>query len=270
MKNLRLSEIWIYPVKSLGGIRLSTAKVMEKGLLHDRRWMLVDETGTFMTQRVYTQMALFDVSIENNMLIITRRQPTAHKPQISFNITTAPVGEMLRSRVWDDAVEVIEVNQEISAWFTNHLGLGCKLVSFPENHPRPVDTKYKVNNEHVGLADAYPFLIVGQSSLDDLNTRLKQPVRINRFRPNFVFSGGNPYEEDGWREFTIGTNKFVAVKPCSRCVLTTVNPETEEKGVEPLATLATYRKRDNKIYFGQNMVARDHFEVCVGDKIMLN
>jgi uncharacterized protein len=167
-------------------------------------------------------------------------------------------------------VVVTEVSDTVSQWFTVQLGMRCRLVGFPEKNPRPVNPRYSVNNEHVGLADAYPFLIIGQSSLNDLNARLQEPLPMNRFRPNFVFTGGEPFEEDTWRNFAIGRNRFAGVKPCDRCVLTTVNQDTAEKGAEPLLTLSKYRKRDNKIYFGQNLVALDHTEVAVGDKITLN
>jgi uncharacterized protein len=270
MKELRLSEIWIYPVKSLGGIRLTSAKVMEKGLLHDRRWMLVDEQGTFMTQRIYPQMALFRTSINDDTISVTRINPVNDHASVSFSLTTPPLGKQLNTRVWDDEVVVTEVSEKLSQWFTTHLGIPCRLVSFPEKNPRPVNPRYSVNNEQVGLADAYPFLIIGQSSLNDLNARLQEPLPMNRFRPNFVFTGGDPFEEDNWKSFTIGKNRFAAVKPCDRCVLTTVNQDTAEKGAEPLLTLSKYRKRDNKIYFGQNLVALDHTEVSVGDRITPN
>lgn len=271
MKDLRLSEIYIYPIKSLGGIQLSSAKVMEKGLLHDRRWMLIDEFGGFMTQRIYTQMALFQVSIDTDQITVVRRQASvSDKSTITFGINKPPMGETFRSKVWDDEVDVVEVDEKLSRWFSNHFDMRCKLVSFPERHSRPVDPKHQINNEQVSLADAYPFLIIGQSSLDDLNSRLKDPLPINRFRPNFVFTGGDPYEEDQWGEIKIGGNRFVGVKNCARCVLTTVNQDTGEKGVEPLLTLSTYRKRDNKIYYGQNLIARDHTKVSVGDIITLN
>jgi uncharacterized protein YcbX len=132
-----------------------------------------------------------------------------------------------------------------------------------------VDPRYKVNDEHVSFADAYPFLIIGQSSLDDLNSRLGQPLPINRFRPNFVFEGGEPYVEDNWRNLRIGDARFVGVKLSDRCVMTTVDQVTAEKGAEPLKTLATYRKWNNKIYFGQNLVSLDHDKlVAVGDHIV--
>ena len=270
MKNLRLTEIWIYPIKSLGGIRLKTAKVMEKGLHLDRRWMLVDDNGQFLTQRAIPPMALFSVTISGDELHVVKRNPSSQPDSIRIGISSSPKGRLIDAKIWDDDVRVFEVDPEISAWFTKQMGFGCKLVSFPEQNPRRVDVKYQVNDEHVSLADAYPFLIIGQSSLDDLNTRLNEPVPMNRFRPNFVFTGGDAYEEDRWRNFRIGNNRFVAVKKCGRCVLTTVNQDTAEKGIEPLFTLSTYRKENNKVNFGQNLVATDHTVVNEGDPIILD
>jgi hypothetical protein len=171
--------------------------------------------------------------------------------------------------VWDDEVIVLEVSHQASEWFSKQLGFGCKLVQFPEINPRPVDERYHINHEHVSLADGYPLLIIGQNSLNDLNSRLQSPVPMNRFRPNLVFTGGKPYEEDEWRNFSVGKNKFVGVKPCSRCVLTTINQQTGEQGKEPLATLAAYHKKENKIYFGQNVLAIDYDEIQEGDEIVV-
>lgn len=257
-------------MKSLGGIRLNNAKVLEKGLQFDRRWMLVDEKGIFMTQRIHHKMALFKLAMHEQQLIVTFKQNEAsvNHPSIKINTSIPSKGELFEAVVWDDKVTTIEVDSEISAWFSKHLELPCRLVNFPENNPRPVDPLYKVNDENVSLADSYPYLIIGQSSLDDLNARLEQALPMNRFRPNFVFSGGEPFEEDDWKNISIGDNKFIGVKPCSRCVLTTVNQENGERGMEPLRTLATYRKRDNKIYFGQNLVAVDNKVIQVGDRIV--
>ena len=270
METLVLSEIWIYPIKSLGGIRVTKAKVLEKGLLHDRRWMLLDANGIFMTQRVYPQMALFQVMISNNQLTIIKRSGSGHQPAVTVEINTPLEGATRSTMVWDDEVNVTEVSSEVSHWFSRHLGVPCKLVHFPENNPRPVHADHKLIDENVSLADAYPFLIIGQRSLDDLNFRMDTPLPMNRFRPNFVFTGGAPYEEDFWKNFSIGKNRFVGVKPCSRCVLTTVNQDTAEKGAEPLITLSTYRKQKSKIHFGQNVIAVDHGEVAVGDEITVN
>lgn len=263
MSHLRLNEIWIYPIKSLGGIRLASSPVMEKGLSYDRRWMLVDEHNTFMTQRDYPRMALFKVAIQSSQLIVTFDQ------SIRIPIDFTGAGCVVKTKVWDDDVEVMEVSQASNEWFSEKLKVRCKLVSFPEENGRAVDARYNINQEQVSLADAYPFLIIGEQSLADLNARLKQPLPMNRFRPNLIFSGGKAFDEDGWRNFRIGKNRFAGMKPCGRCAVTTVNQETGEKGVEPLTTLSTYRKREGKVYFGQNAIAIDHGEIFEGDEIVL-
>jgi uncharacterized protein len=265
MSKLVLSEIWIYPIKSLAGIRVQQAKVKSKGLELDRRWMLIDDSGRFLTQREHPEMALFKVSMENGSIRV-------NKGAESILIETTPtiIGEMLPAQIWEDEVEVTEVNKDYSTWFSSALGMKCFLVYFPESNKRAVDPDYAINSEQVSLADGYPFLIIGQSSLDDLNSRLDKPVPMNRFRPNFVFTGAEAFAEDTWRNFMIGTNRFVGVKPCSRCVLTTVDQQTAQKSNEPLATLATYRKKGNKINFGQNMLAIDHYEIKEGDEIIVD
>lgn len=257
-----VSDIWIYPIKSLGSVRLASAKVLPKGLAYDRRWMLIDDENKFMTQRVYPQMALFKLSFESGNFIIRHSSQLIDLP---FRMEDKPIS----ANIWNDNVEVYEVSQRHSDWFSKILEMNCRLVSFPESNPRPVDPDFSINDDQVGLADAYPLLIIGQASLDDLNRRLKEPLPMNRFRPNIVFTGGEPYEEDNWNHFRIGQNRFAAVKPCSRCVITTVNQDTGEKGTEPLAALAVYRKRDNKVYFGQNLIPLDHTEIADGDKIVL-
>ena len=264
MPDIKLTQIWIYPIKSLGGISLLSAQVVGKGLRFDRRRMLIDETGTAITQRDYPKMALFKTSLSSEQLKIKYEQQ-----ELKIPLDQHDLSRPLDVTIWDDQVKAFEVGAAPSEWFSEILGIRCKLVFFPEENERPVDPRYHVNNENVSLADAYPFMIIGQSSLDDLNSKLNGAVPINRFRPNFVFEGGKPYEEDEWRNFSIGEVRFVGVKMCDRCVITTVDQSTAEKGAEPLRTLASYRKRGNKIYFGQNLVALDHSIVNVGDRIVL-
>ncbi|MBS1506154.1 MAG: MOSC domain-containing protein [Bacteroidetes bacterium] len=268
MSKLVLTEIWIYPIKSLGGIRLRSAQVFEKGLKNDRRWMLIDRDNNFLTQRVHHSMALFTWSETNGQWSIHFKSDSIAFPFLTSGkqTTTHP---LVKAKIWDDEVEVFEVSKEYSQWFSEKLNIDCRLVSFPEENLRPVDANYQINRENVSLADAYPFLIIGEESLADLNHRLNEPVPMNRFRPNFVFSGGDAYAEDHWKNFSIGKNKFAAVKRCARCVLTTVNQNTGEKGVEPLATLAGYRKENNKVFFGQNVLAINHTEIHEGDEITL-
>jgi uncharacterized protein len=258
-----VSEIWIYPIKSLGGIRLTSAKVFEKGLEHDRRWMLVNENDQFMTQRDVHKLSLFKQSITNSEVIV---RFDAHSIQIPFGHSV--IDKPIQTKVWDDAVTVFEVSKLNSEWFSDHLNVKCKLTAFPETGTRPVHPDYKLKDEHVSLADAYPLLIIGQASLDDLNSRLEEPVPMNRFRPNLVFTGGEPYEEETWRDFTVGKNRFVGVKPCARCIVTTINQATGEKGREPLLTLSKYRKVGEKILFGQNVIPVDYNQIHEGEEII--
>lgn len=266
MRQPTISDIFIYPIKSLGGIRLNRAEVQGKGLRFDRRWMLIDEHGVAMTQREHPTMALFKVRIGDDTLSIAYSRDGTVISTNSFGIEPS-AGKAIRAKIWNDNVEVIEVDRGVSDWFSDHLKATCKLVAFPEENARPVDPRYQVNNEHVSLADAYPFLIIGQSSLDDLNRRLADPVPINRFRPNFVFTGGDAFIEDTWNDLSIGSVRFRGVKKCARCVLPTVNQDTAEKSSEPLRTLTSYRKTDNKVYFGQNLVALENGVVAVGDMV---
>lgn len=264
MQPHRLSEIWIYPIKSLGGIRLRSSRVLGKGLAFDRRWMLIDETNTFMSQRINAELALFKLQLIASGFVISFREKT-----IALSFQNGYLPAEIKAKVWDDEVSVHEVSKEHSRWFSEQLSVTCKLVVFPEEHERKVDPRYAEENDQVSLADGFPFLIIGQASLDDLNNRLPERILMNRFRPNLVFTGGTPFEEDGWSYFTIGKNRFKGVKPCARCVLITVNQQNAEKGKEPLATLSIYRKRDNKIYFGQNVLAIDHYEIYEGDEITI-
>lgn len=268
MNPLRISEIWIYPIKSLRGIPLERAQVRGKGLRYDRRWMLIDKNNVAMTQRIYPKMALFTPGIVDEKIAVTFGKPNEVNVSVNFSTSIPQAYNPITARIWDDEVEVVEVNPDISQWFSHHLETACRLVAFPEENERQVNRNYSINNEQVSLADAYPFLIIGQRSLDDLNARLTQTVPMNRFRPNFVFTGGEAFIEDNWKNLSIGKVPFAAVKKSDRCVLTTVNQETAEKGAEPLRTLSGYRKIGNAVYFGQNLVALKEGEVRVGDSVI--
>ncbi|WP_317168178.1 MOSC domain-containing protein [Pontibacter pamirensis] len=267
MTDLYLSEIYIYPIKSLGGISVSAAELEDRGLRYDRRWMLVDDKGKFLTQRQHAQMALLQVSMLENGLSVSHKQGVLEPLYIPFEVKDAAVPE-LQVTIWDDTVTAQEVDPAISAWFTEVLGMPARLVRMSEQARRLVETDYAQNGEVVSFADSYPFLLIGQASLDDLNSRLEQPVPMNQFRPNFVFRGGAPFEEDTWSDFKIGDVSFQAVKPCARCVVTTINQETAEKSAEPLRTLAIYRQLRHKTIFGQNLLSISPAgTVQVGDKL---
>ncbi|HZY79921.1 MAG TPA: MOSC N-terminal beta barrel domain-containing protein [Cyclobacteriaceae bacterium] len=260
----RISELYIYPVKSLGGIPVTSANVTKKGLENDRRWMLVDEQNIFLTQRIHTHMSLFKMSFGPNGFRVSYKND-------HIDIPHTREGAPVRAKIWDDEVTVEEVSASHSQWFSERIGIKCKLVGFPEENARPVDQKYRTSeDDHVSLADAYPLLLLGQSTLDDLNQRLKIPVPMNRFRPSVVFTGGDAFDEDTFRNFTIGGGTFAGVKTCKRCVLITVDQETGIKGVEPLATLSTYRRWDNGVHFGQNVIPVKLGQISIGDEIIVN
>ncbi|REG90528.1 MOSC domain-containing protein [Algoriphagus antarcticus] len=264
--SLIIQDLYIYPIKSLAGIRMSEAKVEERGFELDRRWMLIDDSGQFISQRKFPQMAMLQVEIGADSLSVYH----ISKPGELIRIPFTAVGEEISSvTVWDDEMPARLVNAEIDAWFSDVLKMKVRLVKMPDTTERKVDPKYAVNEESVSFADGMPYLLIGQKSLIDLNSRLESPLPMNRFRPNIVFSGGDPFAEDSWKRIQIGEVGFQVIKPCARCVMTTVDQDSGTKGTEPLITLATYRKVGNKILFGQNMVALSSGVIKVGDELKL-
>ncbi len=266
---LRLTDIYIYPVKSLAGIRVSEANIEMRGLQYDRRWVITDPEGLFFTQRTTPEMALIGTAIEPPHLVLFDRFNTSDR--IAVPLEPPPVDEYaLEVTVWDDRMIGAPVDTDADEWLSGKLGQEVRLVAMPHTTRRAVDPKYAPEGQYVSFADGYPFLVIGQASLDDLNTRLEKPVPMNRFRPNFVFEGGQPYEEDNWSDFTIGGQQFQGVKPCARCIMTTIHQDTSHKGAEPLKTLSTYRLVNNKILFGQNVIwTGTEGRVKVGDEIVL-
>ncbi|QHT71881.1 MOSC domain-containing protein [Rhodocytophaga rosea] len=258
-----LSEINIYPIKSLGGISLSSARIEERGLQFDRRWMLVDAQKQFMTQRKIHKMALIKASLHDSHLQVDMMGKSAlHIPFLPQTDETATV------TIWDDTCQGVIVSQEANEWFSDALQMPCKLVYMPDNSIREVDHRYAKNNEIVSFADAYPFLLIGQASLDDLNQRLPEAVPMNRFRPNLVVTTDIPFAEDRWKSIRVGDTIFHLAKPCARCVLTTIDQQTGNAGKEPLKTLSGYRTINNKVLFGQNLLwGRQGNQIQLGDKV---
>ncbi|TGE16784.1 MOSC domain-containing protein [Hymenobacter elongatus] len=260
---LLLSDLYIYPVKSLGGIRVTEAVVEARGLRHDRRWLLVDERNQFMTQRQTAEMALLKVLPAYNGFLLTHTgRPDLLPLYVPFEATPE---QTLFVTIWDDMVFAWRGTPAADAWLTAALGRICKLVYMSDMVMRATDGGDVAGN--VSFADAYPFLVIGQSSLQELNSRLAQPVPMDRFRPNFVFTGGQPYEEETWRDFLIGSLPFQGTRPCGRCVVTTIDQTTAQKGVEPLRTMAPYRTQDGKVMFGQNVTGPGAGTVRVGDTL---
>lgn len=261
-----IQDLYVYPIKSLAGIRLAEAKVEERGFELDRRWMLIEESGQFISQRKFPQLAMLQVEIHADYLSVFHIANPRELIRIPFE---AEGDEISSVTVWDDTMPARLVNEEIDAWFSAVLKMNVRLVKMPISTDRKVDPRYAVNGESVSFADGMPYLLIGQNSLLDLNSRLDIPVLMNRFRPNIVFSGGEAFVEDSWKKIRIGELEFQVIKPCGRCVMITVEQNTGIKGAEPLKTLATYRKVGSKILFGQNMVALSKGVVKVGDEIKL-
>ncbi len=176
---------------------------------------------------------------------------------------------VLLAQVWDDEVEAVAVSEKADRLLSKWLNREVKLVMMPDWASRPVDPNYTQNGENVSFADGYPVLLIGQASLDDLNARLQVPVSMIRFRPNLVVRGADAYAEDSWKDITIGSTNFKGVKPCGRCVLTTIDPSTGQAGTEPLKTLATYRKQNNKVLFGMNLLAQPG-RISAGESVVIN
>ncbi|MEX8547219.1 MAG: MOSC domain-containing protein [Mucilaginibacter sp.] len=263
---LKISGLFVYPIKSLGGIAVSSAQVTSRGLKHDRRWMLVDEHNRFLSQREVPQMALLYVEITNNGLLVMHRQ----QPEEFINIPFLfEANETALCTIWDDTCLAEFVDTEIDQWFTEILQVKCRLVYMPEAARRQVDQRYARADHITSFADAFPVLIVGQASLDELNGRLKEAVPMDRFRPNIVFTGGEAFLEDQMQHFSIKNINFFGVKPCARCPVITIDQEHATTGKEPLKTLSGYRKKNNKVYFGQNLIYEGQGIISVDDEIRI-
>jgi uncharacterized protein YcbX len=208
-------------------------------------------------------LALFKLQITKNGFVIQ------YKNETNFEIPFSINGDIETVKVWDDECEAIEYI-EGSTWFSKMLNFTCKLFYMPNQSQRKVSEKYAQNNEITSFSDGFPILIIGQESLNFLNNKLPKPIGMDRFRPNIVFSGGKPFDEDHFKDFSIGKNLLKGVKPCSRCVITTIDQNTTKTSSEPLKTLATFRSKDNNVLFGQNLIATIiEGEIRIGDRIIL-
>ncbi len=262
MESLILSDIIIYPLKSAAGIHLRSARITERGFLFDRHWMVVDEAGMFVTQRQVPHLALVTPSLtEEHLVLNAPGVPLLHLPLEPANQAAIPV------RIWSDTCVAVSAGVGADEWMSDVLGFHCRLVRQGADDKRQVDLTYARQGDQVGFADGFPFLLVSEASLADLNARLSLPLSMNRFRPNLVVAGCAPYAEDSWLEIRIGKVTFRVVKPCARCSITTVDQATGKTGKEPLQTLAEYRRVGNKVIFGQNLTHAARGTPSVGNAI---
>jgi uncharacterized protein YcbX len=264
---LSIGQIYIYPIKSLGGIAVDTALVTDRGLEYDRRFLLVDANGLFLTQREHSSMALLRTAIEGDELIAWHKDNPSDRlrvplvPEPSLATTTV--------KVWDDHCDAQYVTDMADKWFSDKLKSKCRLLFMPESTKRMVDPVYALHNDITSFSDGYPVLLIGQPSIDDLNSRMNEQIPMDRFRPNIVMEGGTPFEEDSLEHFSVNGINFYGVKLCGRCVVTTIDQETGVAGKEPLKTLSTYRLANNKVYFGQNVLCGGKGRIRFGDEIVV-
>jgi uncharacterized protein YcbX len=266
MEKLQLKGIYIYPIKSIMGISLLEAHAGERGLEYDRRWMLIDEKDTFITQRKFHNLALIDLKLRKDHFILSKRMTSNLEIEIPLKIQE---GQVVPSTIWDDHVNLLWPNLPADEWFSDLLKTSVRLVYLPDASPRHIDPKYVPKSMNTSLSDGYPYLLANRSSLEDISQKAGIKMEMERFRPNLVVETQKPFEEDGWKTLEIGSANFRIVKPCARCMLTTIDPKTGISGSEPLKTLNTYRKVDNKILFGQNMIVERKGLIRVGDEINL-
>ncbi len=261
--NCTLAGINIYPVKSMGCIELNSARVTPLGLDGDRRWVLTDAAGKFITQRSKPTLALVKVAGAGSEINLSApgMNPLAVKADQK--------GRRQTVSIWKDTVEAVAGPDSASIWFSEYLGQPC-LLSFMADHcRRPVSLPAGQGNHQVSFADGYPCLLISDASLDLLNSKLDEPVPMNRFRTNLVVSGCSPHAEDSWERFRIGEAVFLAVKPCSRCSVPTIDQQTGKPSPiqEPMRTLAGYRTRPGGVMFGVNLVVEKEGIIKLGDGV---
>lgn len=259
---MKLTALFIHPIKSCRGIRLEEARVTDRGLEHDRRFMIVDESGTFVTQRTEARLSSVTTAIDGDSLTVSASG--FGEIRIALEVETGDTRDVV---VWRSRLSA-RVEREGSAFFSALLGKPLSLVYMPDDIVRPVNPDYGRPTDRTSFSDGYPFLLISEKSLADLSDRVGTQMVVERFRPNLLIDGDAPYVEDRMTTFDVGDVRFHGVKPCERCVVTTIDPTSGAVGKEPLRTLAKYRRGpDGGVLFGMNLVHDGPGSVRVGDEV---
>jgi uncharacterized protein YcbX len=257
-----LSNLTYYPIKACCGFDVPESRVERMGLANDRCMMVVTPAGEFLTQREHAKLALITPTLKNDSV----RLSAPNFDSIQFAIQKS--GTPMTVNIWKSkGVHAIDQGDESAKWFSDWLGVSVRLVHVDSKFKRKVNSDYAVSAEdHTGFADGYPILIISEASLQDLNSRLdaSRPLPMNRFRPNIVVQNCEPFAEDTWKRIRIGDIEMALVKPCPRCVVTTIDKQTLERNKEPLKTLAAYRKQKGGAMFGMNAIPLNEGEIKVG------
>ncbi|HMX17689.1 MAG TPA: MOSC domain-containing protein [Anaerolineales bacterium] len=257
---IQLSNLTYYPIKACRGFDVAESQVERMGLANDRRMMVVTPSGKFLTQREYPRLALVTPTVKNGM--VTLSAPNFDSLQFGIQSTGTPTPV----EVWKSKdVSAIDQGEESAQWLSDWLGVSVRLVHVADGFKRKLNPEYAVHaDDHTGFADGYPILIISEESLQDLNSKLDSAVPMNRFRPNIVVKGCEPFAEETWKRIRIGGVEMALVKPCARCVVTTIDKDTLAKSKEPLKTLSSYRMQELGAIFGVNVIPLNEGAVKVG------
>jgi uncharacterized protein YcbX len=261
MTTLQVSSLSIYPVKSTAALNLQRMAITGMGPQWDRRWMVVDNNGRFLTQRQLPLMCKVISRLNDEGLILSADGKTDLR--ISRHIEAG----QRQVTVWDDEVVVVDCGDAAAAWLTDTLGKPCRLVYMPEHVQRKVDPQYADDDAVVSFADGFPLLLISEASLAALNQRLPNPVAMSRFRPNIVVRGCEAFAEDSWQTVRIAGIDFSVAKPCSRCIIPAIDPASGKKDMAVIKALQAFRRRGSDIYFGQNLIHHSEGELAVGDAV---
>ena len=256
---MKIQQLFIHPIKSSAAIAVDSLHYEQIGPRFDRNWMVVDEHGNALTQRTLPNMCFIQAQPVQNGLQL-------NAPNLDQITVGEPTGK-LKVTVWDDTVWAGDCGDEAAAWLSDFLQRTCRLVKLASYTNRRVDPKYAQAVDTVGFADGFPTLVVSQASLDEFNTQLDSDIDMRRFRPNIVVGGCEPFAEDQWQSIRIGDIRFNLVKPCSRCIMPSINPDTGVKEMQVNQALLETRRRQGKTYFGQNATHVGTGLISVGDPV---
>ncbi|WP_374030109.1 MOSC domain-containing protein [Bdellovibrio bacteriovorus] len=258
---MQVEELYIYPLKSARAQNIKEMKITSEGPEGDRQWMLVDENGKFISQRTVPRLATVDVFYEQDTLSLGLQKMFFKVPKNSFQ-------RKVKVQVWNDTFEAALEPDLFSQALSQHLGVNARLVRYAPYSQRRVRSTTMEWKPEVRFADGRPLQLVNLKSLEELNSRLTQPIGVDRFRTNILYSGVNAYEEEQWKRIRIGEVVFSLPKKCARCTIITINQETGvPSGPDPLKTLATYRREDKDIFFGTLWIPENEGVIRKGDTV---
>ncbi len=254
---MQVSALWRYPVKSMRGHALQRSNVEARGLQGDRRYLVVDANGRFLTQRELPGLATLSVEVLAEGIRID-----------ALHVATPLEGAPREVTVWRSTVQARSAGEAAARFLSERFDRALELVYLPEQSRRAINPKFSRTTDHVSFADGYPILVCTEASLADLEARIGAPVGMERLRPSVVISGCEAWAEDGWRRIRVGALELRIVKGCARCSMTTLDPRSGARlGQEPLKTLATFRRFDDEVWFGQNAIPEAPGEIQVGAPI---